>query len=378
MHIDWDSNDSEVLLNPRLPQDEQERINRLLEKYRHLQGHVWVSTSGTTSGAKWAALSKSAVLASAKAVNSHLQSNANDRWIHPLPDFHVGGLGIWARSYLSGAHVIDYKDCQSKWNPQAFYQLALQSQATLSALVPAHVHDLVSCSLHAPPSLRGVIVGGGVLQDSLYRKAIDLGWKLLPSYGLTECSSQVATAELNSWNNPEYPLFKILPHLQVKTDEQGVIYVKGCSLLTGYMITQNNQSEFYDPKENDWYCTGDLGSVEGQHLRVVGRLDTTVKIGGENVDVNALEKMFDNLRLSLGIQGDLALIVVPDDRLGNVVHLASTVPEEQISGLINRFHADLLPFAHIRKVHYLESLPRTALQKLRKEELLKIVSVEGL
>ena len=42
------------------------------------------------------------------------------------------------------------------------------------------------------------MTGGGALDPSLYKQARDLGWPLLPSYGLTECGSQVATASLSS------------------------------------------------------------------------------------------------------------------------------------------------------------------------------------
>ena len=36
--------------------------------------------------------------------------------------------------------------------------------------------------------------GGGAVSDELYRDARALGWRVLPSYGMTECCSQVATA----------------------------------------------------------------------------------------------------------------------------------------------------------------------------------------
>ena len=66
---------------------------------------------------------KSALLASAEAVNKHLESDKRDTWVNPLPHFHVGGLGILARTYLSGAMLHDFKaDCPGKWAPQEFYR----------------------------------------------------------------------------------------------------------------------------------------------------------------------------------------------------------------------------------------------------------------
>ncbi|HET8773411.1 MAG TPA: AMP-binding protein, partial [Thermoanaerobaculia bacterium] len=123
MDIDWLSADSHVLLNPRMPEEERRRLESLVVD---LPGHVWLSTSGTTGALKLTALSKRALLASAAAVNRHLQSDDRDVWLCVLPTFHVGGLGIYARAFLSGARVVT-----SGWEG-----------VTLASLVPAQVSDL--------------------------------------------------------------------------------------------------------------------------------------------------------------------------------------------------------------------------------------------
>ncbi|HEX6085416.1 MAG TPA: AMP-binding protein, partial [Thermoanaerobaculia bacterium] len=103
MDIDWLSDESHVLLNPRMPAAERERLQSFVTE---LPGHLWLATSGTTGSLKLTALSKRAMLASAAAVNRHLQSTASDVWLCVLPSFHVGGLGIYARAFLSGARVV--------------------------------------------------------------------------------------------------------------------------------------------------------------------------------------------------------------------------------------------------------------------------------
>ena len=65
--IDWSSAESHVLLNPRMPAEERERLERAVPPMR---GHVFVATSGTTGGVKLVALSKDAVLASGAAVTA--------------------------------------------------------------------------------------------------------------------------------------------------------------------------------------------------------------------------------------------------------------------------------------------------------------------
>lgn len=368
--IDWESANVEILLNPRLPLQEKERALALIKPFEGLESHIWIGTSGSTGTLKWVALSKEAILASAKAVNEHLQSTDRDRWIHPLPDFHVGGIGIWARAYMSGASV--FQNCKSgKWDALQFYRLAEDVQATLTALVPAQVHDLVTHQLTAPKSLRAVIVGGGSLQEELYKKAVGLGWKLLPSYGMTECASQVATACLDSCQESGMPELVPLSHLQISINSQGLICIKGASLLTGYAIETEQGPQFIDPKNDGWLQTEDIGQLREGRLIVLGRSGDFVKIGGESVDLQRLDRIIYNIKAELRINADMALIAMPDERLGHVIHLATTVPLGELSDLVDRYSEQVFPFERIREVHMVSDIPRTDLYKLKRNALIQ-------
>ena len=96
------------LANPRLPRTEVEAASQFLLGHSEFRGHLALATSGSSikSGRKWALLSKAAILKSAEAVNFHLRSHCEDRWLLALPTFHVGGLSIYARAHLTGAEVI--------------------------------------------------------------------------------------------------------------------------------------------------------------------------------------------------------------------------------------------------------------------------------
>jgi len=378
--MDWQSSSTEILLNPRLPQQEQQLLCDTLHAF-NLKAHVWLATSGSTSraneGGKWVALSKEAILASAYAVNQHLQSDSSDIWLNPLPDFHVGGLGIWARSYLSGAKCIDYTQASlSKWNPVECYQTLVESRATLTAMVSAQLYDLVRLELRSPATLRALIIGGGALQPALYAKAIELGWTVLPSYGLTECASQVATASLiqNSGDTKEsLPPLQLLPHLQAVITPTGLIGLKGNAVLTAYAVSTQVGMQLIDPKQDGWFYTEDRGILTGNTLQILGRSEGFLKIGGESVEMKRLEGIFEELRLELKISCDVALIAFPDERLGSVIHLVATESNSTIEECMQRYAARVLPFERIRELHVVEEIPRTALNKLRKEEVLQLI-----
>jgi O-succinylbenzoic acid--CoA ligase len=353
--IDWESTESEVLINPRMPSKQQQFAKMLTTHFSTLKGHLWLATSGSTQ-LKWVALSKNAVLASAKAVNTHLDISSKDIWMNPLPLFHVGGLGILARAYLSQSQVIS---AEEKWNARTFHGLVQDSGASLTSLVPTQVHDLMMNGLESPKSLRGVIVGGGRLSEELYQQALALGWPLLPSYGMTECASQVATASLNS------QALKVLSHLNVRVNEENRICVKGGALLTGYAISTQQGPAFIDPKVNGWFLTEDVGQItESGELEVSGRLRDFIKIGGESVHLGRLESILDNVKRTVGITIDCALMAVPDSRLGYVIHFVSVGSSPDVQKLLDGYHAQVLPFEQVRKVHAVKEIPRSLLGKL--------------
>lgn len=349
--IDWQSEESHVFLNPRLPEAERDRLEDVLRKAPALPGHVWLATSGTSGNMKMVALSKEAMLASAEAVNRHIGAQSDQAWLRVLPIFHVGGLAIHARAALSGARVE-----VAGWDPRGFVERCQTDRIAFTSLVPAQVYDLISAGIAAPSTVLAVIVGGGSLPAEHYRGARSLGWPVLPSYGMTECCSQVATAQLDS------PDLRLLPHVRARIEPDGQLAFAGASLLTGYAT----EDGFVDPKRDCWFVTEDLGVIERGVVRVTGRAGDFVKIGGESVDMGKLDRLLSDLVRQLG-SGDAALVAVPDERLGFVIHLAMT---GEAAPVVEAFNAQVLPFERIRATHRLPAIPRTSLGKLERAVLL--------
>ena len=334
--IDWSSAESHVLLSPRMPAEERERLERAVPPMR---GHVFVATSGTTGDVKLVALSKDAILASAAAVNAQLGARREDVWCCVLPPFHVGGLGIHARAFLSGARVITMS-----WDPHAF----ARTEASLASLVPAQVHDLVRLGLR-PANLRLILVGGGAFDASTAP-----GWPVLASYGMSECGSTVAVEDV------------LLSHLEARTNDDGRLAFRGASLFSGYVCTDG---AFVDPKVGGWFVSEDLGSVDGRVVHVRGRTGEFVKIGGESVDLGRLDRILGEIA-----GGDAAIVAVTDERLGHVIHLASTI---EASAIVEAFNARVTPYERIRGVHRVAEVPRSPLGKLLRSVILSRIDGEG-
>ena len=184
-NIDWLSKESHWLF------DESQKTARALaeaaRKAPFYPAHIGLLTSGRQ---KAVLISKEAVLTAAKAAVKHLSCERKKLWLVPLPSFHIAGLAVSARAFCGGFSFENHH-----WEgPFAFAQELKEKSGSYTSLAPAQVYDLVSAKLRPPPSLEFALTGGGALSADLYQKARALGWPLLPTYGMTEAASQVATA----------------------------------------------------------------------------------------------------------------------------------------------------------------------------------------
>ncbi len=383
--ISWESSENSILLNPRFPHVDLESlvaVAREISKIRNLQGHIWLATSGSTSEStsqiKLVALSKTAFLISAASVNKHLQVSSSDKWLQALPQFHVGGLGIQARANLSRSQVVRDNE---KWNPKRAFDVMDQHKVTLASMVPTQVLDCVNAKLKAPKYLRAVIVGGGALSEGLYRQAKKLGWPLLPSYGMTETCSQIATATLESLADEQLPLAKKLTHVDWHTDAKGLLEVKADSLLTLYGQRQKDgRIRDWDPKVDSWFTTEDVAELREPYIRVVGRLGDFIKIGGEASSMGRLRSIFERVvaMVDSSISAQVFLLDAPSERLGTEIHLVTTLADGKslCSQIRDIYDQEVLPFERIREIRYIRELPRSELGKILWEKLKKELYVD--
>lgn len=372
--IDWSENTSELLVNPRLPRAEHERLEAIAAAH-DAPGRVWLATSGASGPVKLVAHTRASLLASAAAVNAHLDADAFDVWVNVLPLFHVGGLGIEARARLSSARVCGDHDGEGMpppWSARGFMRTIEREAGTLSALVPAQVHDLVAADLRAPVSLRAVVVGGSALDPELWARARALRWPLLPSYGATECGSQIATAPLDALDEEACPPLILLAETKVAVTDDALLRVHTPALFAGYGADAT-PAGFVDPRVDGWWTTEDRGSLDADGaVTIAGRGADFFTVGGENVGLPRLERILAQAVETTGFTGDAALLPTTDARLGHVVTLVYAGGASQtVDTLRDAFNAEVAPFERIRLVRRLPELPRTPLAKLDRPAVLR-------
>ncbi len=352
-----------------------------LRAEERLQGHVLFATSGSAGSPKWVALSKRALLASAEAVNRRLGCVPEDCWLRAIPARHVGGFAIHARAYCSGARIALF---DGRWDCRRFAAACVRERATLASLVPTQVHDLVDGNVAAPACLRAVLVGGGHLSPALRRRAIGLGWPVLPTYGLTEAASQVATASIESLAEETCsPFLPVLDHWEARCDKDDRLVLRGKALFSGYVVPgRQGEWRLIAPFDDGWFVTNDrveLAAGEGEALllRFLGRRDQMLKILGELVDLDAVN--LEVRDLAGRWRASVAVVDVPNPRAGARLVLASenSVPKPEIDQILRRFNDSAPGYSRISSCVRVKELPRSDLGKVLADGLRAIVSEAG-
>jgi len=341
------------------------------------EGGCLFMTSGTTGAPKWVALEKRALLHSARVVNAHYNLTASDHWLLTLPLHHVGGFSILARAYLTGSPV---SQAPLKWHVTAFLDALVTTQATATSLVPTQVHDLVAAQMTPPPCLRLVLVGGGRINPDLLRQALELGWPVCATYGMTEAASQIASQPLEHDRMADPETLEVLPHWHVKTDSDNTLTIQGPALAKGFLSLDEHGATWEPIAPDSGFKTRDQ-----IHLRLDGtrtfltflsRLDNVIKVNGELVSLESLEQQF--VQCLPFASPPLALVAVPDPRRENrlllVIESAAKVPSADLVTALAAFNANCAPHERIDALHTVSQFPRTDLGKLARTTLSTLLS----
>lgn len=327
-----------------------------------LRGHVLFETSGSTGAPKWIALSKTALLTSAEAVNRHLEVTPGSCWGLVLPPHHVGGFGVAARAFAAGCA---FRGFARRWDAAAFATWLAENEVTHTSLVPAQVHDLVKAGVRAASAVRAVVVGGGRLDAETGRAARALGWPVLASYGMTEAASQVATQKLDVLNDVYQPSpIPLLPIWRAEITPDQLLRISGPALFSGILVRENDSWAF-KARGSEWHCTSDRVLLEAGHLTPLGRADTRVKVLGELVDLEMMERELVDLSEGKLATGSFAVVALPDPRAEHVLVpvFDQSVPTEVIASVLAQYAAKAAGFRRLKAAVKLRDFPRGPLGK---------------
>lgn len=327
--------------------------------------HSILATSGSSGRPKLVMLSPANHLASARAAIRRLALGPGDRWLASLPFAHVGGLALALRAAVAGCALV----LRERFDPEEWNHLFETGAATHASLVPTMLRRLLAArsGRPAPPGARCLLLGGAPTDPALLEEALDLGWPLALTYGLTEAASQVATAPPELVRRKPGTAGPPLEGLRLRLSPEGEIRVRGPVVTAGY---------WDEPAEErlaeGWLRTGDLGRVDPEgHLWVAGRTDSRIVTGGVNVDPAEVEAVL----LSHPAVREAVVVGVPDPEWGERVAAAvePAAPDAVEGPALEALCRERLAGPkRPRRWTFLEKLPRTATGKPDREAVRRL------
>lgn len=224
---------------------------------------------------------------SALGSNKNICFEPGDRWLLALPTYHVGGLAILFRAFLSGGTVVLPDE------GTAIAETIERFCVTHVSLVATQFYRLLKepAGKRALSKLKAILLGGSAIPGSLIDAANALKLPIYTSYGSTEMASQITTTPPNVAPEKLRSSGKLLPFRELKIAPDGEILVRGETLFAGYWQAGKLQRT---RDAEGWFASGDLGRLDADgYLHVLGRKDNLFISGGENIQPEEIEKILN-------------------------------------------------------------------------------------
>jgi acyl-CoA synthetase (AMP-forming)/AMP-acid ligase II len=325
-------------------------------------------TSGTTGRSKGAVATHGQTLRAFSTWADLAGLRAGDRYLIVNPFTHSFGYKAGILTCLMrGATILP----QPVFDVDAVLAKIQSERVTVLPGAPTVYQSLLDAGARGLP-VRLAVTGAAVVPlELVHRMRDELGIEtVVTAYGLTESCGIVTMCRPD--DPPETVAAtsgRAIPGVRVRISPQGEIQVSGYPVMRAY---------FEEPEETErtftsdgWLRTGDIGELDAEgNLRITDRMKDMFTVGGFNAYPAEIEQVLSRHP----VVGDVAVVGVPDRRLGEVGK-AYVVPAgggeagERGEELLAWARRELANYKVPRSVEFLEELPRNASGKVLKSEL---------
>jgi acyl-CoA synthetase (AMP-forming)/AMP-acid ligase II len=337
-------------------------------------------TSGTTGHPKGAMLRHAAGIRAYDAWSTVVGLREGDRYLIINPFFHAFGLkaGILA-SLIKGATMLP----QPVFDVPTVMERVPVDRITMLPGPPAIYQTILNhpdLERFDMSSLRLAVTGAAPVPVEMVNRMYDtLGFEtVVTGYGLTEVHG-IATMCRHD-DDPETIANtdgRAIPDVEVRVvddegnevprGEPGEVVIRGYNVMSGYFEEPEQTAETIDA--DGWLHTGDIAVMDERgYIDITDRMKDMFIQGG----FNAYPAEIENLLLDHPDIAQVAVIGVPDERLGEVgmafvVPTTGTRPDE--AAIVAWAREAMANYKAPRYVEIVEALPMNASNKVLKYEL---------
>ncbi|MGW0324707.1 class I adenylate-forming enzyme family protein [Nocardia sp. NPDC003183] len=277
-------------------------------------------TSGSTSTPKGVLITHAGLVGAAHYVGLTGEISAEDRMIHMLPHYHVGGVvdGILSM-HLVGAATIPIR-----FNAERILQIFEHARATVLVGFDSMIDAVLAAATYDrrrhPYWTTAMITGSEQTYDRLRAVGVT---RIVTGYGMTETSGLAAGTRPSQpdeirraghWMpvpGVEVKVIDPVTNQPVREGMSGELAIRGWSLFRGYVDGEKHCDEA------GYFRTGDRVRLNPGHtFSFDGRLKDMVKTGGENVACHEVEEF---LVSNVDAIRSTVVVGVSDDRWGQIV-----------------------------------------------------------
>ncbi len=321
---------------------------------------IW--TSGTTGTPKPILHTHTAYLELLDRVLAPLRGGG-ERSSPPTPNLIPVSMALNAGLYnclfglRAGASVV----MMDRFTPQVFAELVERFQIRSTVLPPAAMVMLADSDVQSLAPLKYVRSITAPLSPLNARRFIErFGCFVLNSYGQAEMGEVIGWTAADAKEHPEKigAAGRPLPGVALRIDEDGHLLVRPPNAAVG----------IDDRRDDDGFIdTGDIASVdEDGFVWIDGRVSDLINRGGNKVFPDSVEEV---LRLHSSV-GDVAVVGVPDDRLGEVPVAFIVGDEFTEEVLIEHCRNYLVAYKVPIAFRLIDELPRSEVGKILRRELI--------
>jgi malonyl-CoA/methylmalonyl-CoA synthetase len=316
-----------------------------------------IYTSGTTGASKGAVLTHNNFASNANNLIASWQITDGDRFLLPLPLFHVHGLG-------NGLHCWLITGCRmrllERFDQQTAANQFLEFRPTLFFGVPTVYVRLLDAPAEIASNMRLFVSGSAPLPMHVFERFREkFGHTILERYGMTEALMMLSNPYVGERRagTVGFPL----PDVSVRIVD-GELQVRSPTLFAGYW---RNPAATAAAFAEGWFRTGDLASISGDgYYTLLGRKSDLIISGGFNIYPREIEELLLEQR---GVV-EAAVVGVADEVRGEVP-VAYIVGDASADDLERVCREQLASFKLPRRFVRVDSIPRTALGKVQKHLL---------